>query len=152
MGENALVSVCAERVCCVPPPGKGSASSFYWLKEGRITCMGCLWLRHHFPESGRGEQLAVAVVEHCEAWPQAWLSSLEAFSHAWNVSWSCGIRGRHGDSCRTCRPLRLTGRSVEGVSDGGLVLISSRTLFEGRCPCSPRVLQRRKYRGLAAQW
>ena len=105
-----------------------------------------------FPRIGGGEQLAVAVVEHCEAWPQAWLSSLEAFSHAWNVSWSCGVRGRHGDSCRTCRPLRLTGRSVEGVSDGGLVLISSRTLFEGRCPCSPRVLQRRKYRGFSAQW
>ena len=29
-----------------------------------------------------GEQLVAPVAEHCEAWPQAWLSSLEAFSHA----------------------------------------------------------------------
>ena len=61
-----------------------------------------------------GEQLVAPVAEHCEAWPRAWLSSLEALSHAWNVFLSCGVSGRCGGSCRARRPLHLTGRSAEG--------------------------------------
>jgi len=77
---------------------------------------------------------------------------LEAFDHAWNVSLSCGVCGQRGNSRRTHDPLHLTRRSAEGACDGSLVLVNSRTVFEGLCPCSPRVLQRRKYKGLAAQW
>ena len=69
-----------------------------------------------------------------------------------NVSLSCGIRGRRGNSCRARCPLRLIGRSSEGVYDGGLVLVDSRTVLEGCFPCPPRVLQRGEYKGLVAQW
>ena len=133
------------------PLGRSPPPPFIGSRRGGVHVRGDLRSRRLPPESWENSGGLLLKVR-CRAWRRAWLSSLEAFSHAWNVSWSCGIRGRHGDSCRTCRPLRLTGRSVEGVSDGGLLLISSRTLFEGRCPCSPRVLQRRKYRGLAVQW
>ena len=92
----------------------------------------------------RGEQLTVPVAKHCVAWPRIWSSSLEAFSHAWNMSLSCGVRGQHGDRSRArCSP-RLIGRSTEGASDGSLVLVNSRTVLEGRCPCSPKVWQGRK--------
>jgi hypothetical protein len=62
-----------------------------------------------------GEQLIAPVAEHCEAWRQAWSSSFEALDHARDVSLPCGASGRRGDSCRARRPLRLTGRSTEGV-------------------------------------
>jgi len=55
-------------------------------------------------------------------------------------------------SCRAYCPPRLTGRGAEGLAGGGLVLVKDRIVFEGCSPCSPRVLQRRKYTGLAAQW
>ena len=130
--------------------GEKPASSFYWLKEGQITCMGYFWCRHPLPN--RGEQLVVPVTEHSEAWPQAWLSSLEAFSHAWNAFLPCGASGHRGDSCGARCPLRLTGRSAEGAADGDLVLVKGRTASEGCCSCMPRFLQRREYTGLAAQW
>ena len=100
----------------------------------------------------RGEQLVVPVVVHCEVWPRAWLSSLEAFDHAGNLYLSCGICGRRGNCCRARCPLCLTGRSVEGASDDGLVLVNSCTVSEGRRPWPPRVLQRGEYKDLAAQW
>jgi len=43
-----------------------------------------------------------------------------------------------------CAP-RLTRRGVEGATDGGLALVKGRTASEGRRPCLPRVLQKRKY-------
>ena len=100
----------------------------------------------------QGGQLTVAVAEHCEAWPRARPSSLEAFSHAWNVPASYGTSGRCGGSGRARRPLHLTGLSAEGAADGGLAPVKGRTAFEGCCPCPSRVLQRREYTGLAAQW
>ena len=102
------------------------------------------------PSLNRGEQLAVAVAEHCEAWLRASPSSWEAVDYAWDVSLACGASGRHGDCYRARHPLRLTGRSAEGAADCGLVLVKGRTTFEGHCTCLPRVLQRRKYTGLAA--
>ena len=36
------------------------------------------------------------------------------------------------------------GWGVEGVEDSGISPVKGRTVSEGRCPCPPRVLQRRK--------
>ena len=131
------------------PPGRGPPPPFTGSRRGRLharNVSGFVIL-----SSNRGEQLAVPVAEHCEAWLRAWSLSLEDFSHAWDVSLSCGVRGRCGDSYRTHCPLCLTGRTIEGVSDGGLILVDSRTVLEGRCPCLPRVLQRGEYKGFVAQ-
>ena len=80
--------------------------------------MECPWFRQPLPESANrgGGQLVVPVAEHCGTWRRAWSSSLEAFSHAWGVSLSCGASGRRGDSCRARRPLRLTGCGAEGAT------------------------------------
>ena len=42
------------------------------------------------------------------------------------------------------RALRRMRWGVEGVEDSGLSPVKGRTVSEGRCPCPPRVLQRRK--------
>ena len=99
-----------------------------------------------------GKQLALAFAVHCEAWRRAWPSSWGAFSQARNTPTSCGASGRRGDFCRANCPPRLTGWSAEGPAGGGLALVNDCTLFEGCSPCSPWVLQRRKYKELAAQW
>ena len=126
---------------CVSP-------SFYRPKEGRITYVHEQWSRLLPPESGENSWRSL----RCGAWRRAWLSSLEAFDHAGNVYLSCGVCGRRGNSCRARYPLCLTGRSTEGASDDGLVLVNSCTVSDGRRPWPPRVLQRREYNGLAAQW
>ena len=120
------------------PLGRGPPPPFIGSRRGRLHAQNDLGFIILSPN--RGEQLVVPVAEHCEAWPWAWPSSLEAFNHAWNVSSSRGIRGRRGDSCRARCPLRLTGQSIEGVADGGPLLVNRHIVLEGRCPCLPRVL------------
>ena len=39
---------------------------------------------------------------------------------------------------------------VEGVEGAGLPSVEARTVFEGRCPCPPRVLQGRKVQGVGS--
>ena len=39
---------------------------------------------------------------------------------------------------------------VEGVEGAGLASIEARTVFEGRCPCPPRVLQGKKVQGVGS--
>ena len=49
MWERMYLSVCAFLREFDPPGGKRSASSFYRLKEGRITCTERLGFRHPLP-------------------------------------------------------------------------------------------------------
>jgi len=148
MGKNVLE--CVRFSESSTSLGRGPPPPFIDSRRGRLHAQNVS--DFVILSSNQGEQLAVPVAEHCEAWSRAWSPSLEAFSHAGNVSLSCGVRGRRGDSCRARCPLRLIGRSSEGVYDGGLVLVDSRTVLEGRFPCPPRVLQRGEYKDLVAQW
>ena len=42
------------------------------------------------------------------------------------------------------RALRRMRWGIEGAEDSGLSPVKSRTVYKGRCPCPPRVLQREK--------
>ena len=48
------------------------------------------------------------------------------------------------------RALRRMRWGVEGVEGVGLASVEARTMFEGRCPCPPRVLQGRKIQGVGS--
>ena len=39
---------------------------------------------------------------------------------------------------------------IEGVEGAGLASVEARTVFEGRCPCAPRVLQGKKVQGVVS--
>ena len=132
---EASANMCRNELECVYMPecssllGRGPPPLFIGTRRGGLQVRGVpdvVLLSKNW-----GEQLVVPVAVHCEVWPRAWLSSLEAFDHAGNVYLSCGVCGRRGNSCRARCPLCLTGRSAEGASDDGLVLVNS-------LPC-PRV-------------
>ena len=131
-------------------PARVLVSSFYKLKEGRVTCIGDLWSRPFLPESGENSRwfLLQSTVGHdAECGHRPW----EPCDRARGVSLSCGASRWSGSGCRARCPSRLVRRGAEGAADGGLVPVNGRTVFEGHCPCLPRVLQRRKYEDLVAQ-
>ena len=135
---EASANMCRNELECVYMPecssllGRGPPPLFIGSRRGGLQVRGVpdvVLLSKNW-----GEQLVVPVAVHCEVWPRAWLTSLEAFDHAGNVYLFCGVCGRRGNSYRARCPLCLTGRSAEGASNDGLVLVYSCNVSEGRRP------------------